>query len=65
MTKFEQVGINYQYSADNKEDALRKFQYSCNCCCTRGMHINCDHCAIAVAHNLVIAAFNSKKGVKA
>lgn len=61
MTKFEQVGVNHQYSADNKEGALRNFQYSCDYCCTRGMHISCDHCAIAVVHSLVIAAFDSKK----
>lgn len=64
MTKFEQVGINYQYEADTKENANRSFHYSCDCCCNRGMHIECDHCAIAAVHSLVIAAFDSKNVVK-
>lgn len=60
MTKFEQVGINYQYEACTKEEANRSFQYSCDCCCNRGMHIDCDHCAISCVHSLVIASFESK-----
>lgn len=63
MTKFEQIGINYQNSADTKEQANRSFHYSCECCCTRGLHIECDRCAIAVAHNLTIAAFESTSRV--
>lgn len=61
MTKFEQVGANYQYTANSKEEAGRSFRYSCRCCCERGMRIECDRCAIAVAHDLVIAAFDSKE----
>ena len=61
MTKFEQVGINYQYSANSKEEACHSFRYSCRCCCERGMRIDCDRCGIAVAHDLVIAAFESKE----
>lgn len=61
MTKFEQVGVNYQYDAETKKEARRAFRYSCNCCCNRGMHINCDNCAIAVAHEHVIAALDSQE----
>ena len=64
MTKFEQVGVNYQNNAESKEQANRSFRYSCECCCTRGMHIECDRCAIAVAHNLTIAAFENNKVAK-
>lgn len=64
MTKFEQVGVNYQNDAESKEQANRSFRYSCECCCTRGMHIECDRCAIAVAHNLTIAAFENNKVTK-
>lgn len=60
MSKFEQVGINYQYEAKTKEEASRSLRYSCRCCCERGMHIECDRCGIAVAHDLVVAAFDSK-----
>lgn len=59
MTKFEQVGVNYQYEAESKRQANRSFEHSCNCCCQRGMHLDCDRCAIACAHNMVIAAFDS------
>lgn len=61
MTKFEQTGINFQYSSGTKDDAIRNFRRSCECCCTRGLHIECDNCAIAAVHSLVIAAFDSKK----
>ena len=61
MTKFEQIGINIQLSAVNKDDALKKFNYSCNVCCCKGMHINCDHCAIAATHASVIAVFDDQQ----
>ena len=64
MTKFEQVGVNYQNDAESKEQANRSFRYSCECCCTRGLRIECDRCAIAVAHNLTIAAFENSKVAK-
>ena len=61
MTKFEQVGVNYQYDADTKEAARRAFRYSCNCCCNRGMKIDCEKCSIAFVHSLVIACFDNGK----
>lgn len=60
MTKFEQIGVNYQYEANTLEEARRSFRHSCRCCCERGMHIECDKCAIACAHELIIAAINDK-----
>lgn len=57
MTKFEQVGINYQYDAVNKTMANRAFKRSCDACCHRGMHLDCDTCSIAQVHNAVIAIF--------
>lgn len=60
MTKFEQIGVNYQHAAQTKEEAMRNFKYSCNCCCHRGMHIECDRCAIEYIHNLVIASFERR-----
>ena len=60
MTKFEQIGVNYQHAAQTKEEAIRNFKYSCNCCCHRGMHIKCDRCAIEYVHNLVIASFERR-----
>ena len=57
MTKFERVGLNIQSSAVSKEDARQKFRYSCRVCCERGMHLDCDKCAIAAVHEVVLAAF--------
>lgn len=61
MTKFEQVGVNYQYDASNTEEANKSFEYSCNCCCNKGIRLNCDKCAIAHTHALVVAYFNDKE----
>lgn len=61
MTKFEQVGVTFQHEAENKAQARRSFRHSCTCCCNRGMRIECDRCAIAVAHEHVIAALDSKE----
>ena len=63
MTKFEQVGINHQYDAGSKDDAIKAFKHSCNVCCNRGMHIQCDKCGIACVHNLVVATFEERKVV--
>lgn len=60
MTKFEQIGINYQYDAGSKEDAKKAFKHSCNACCTKGMQISCDRCSIACVHSLVVATFEEK-----
>lgn len=54
MSKFEQIGVSYQYNANSILAAKRSFEYSCERCCTKGNHLECDRCAIAVAHNLVI-----------
>lgn len=62
MTKFEQVGINYQYDATSVREANKSFQYSCDCCCHKGMHLDCDHCAISHVHSLVVAYFNDNGG---
>ena len=62
MTKFEQVGINYQYDANTIKEANKAFSHSCNCCCNKGIQLNCDKCGIAFVHSLVVAAFNDIKG---
>ena len=59
MTKFEQVGVNMQYDAPTKEVAQQKFSRSCECCCNKGMRINCNRCAIETAHKLVMASFET------
>lgn len=61
MNKFEQVGVEYQYSAVTKEQAIKSFQYSCRCCCVKGMRLDCDRCAINCTHAMILAIFDSKK----
>lgn len=61
MTKFEQIGINYQYDAIDKYTANKAFKYSCNVCCHKGMQVDCDKCAISHVHNLVVAYFDENK----
>ena len=61
MTKFEQTGVNMQYGSATKEMAINKFSRSCECCCSKGLHIDCDRCAIETVHKLVIASFETEK----
>lgn len=62
MTKFEQIGINHLYLATDKASLNRTFNRSCTCCCYKGMHIDCDHCAIEATHSMLVAIMDSKKG---
>jgi hypothetical protein len=55
MIKFEQIGINKQQTAETKAEALKYFNTSCSICCYRGIKLNCDKCAIKVAHELTIS----------
>ena len=60
MTKFEQRGVELQQEACSSQDADRKFSYSCNVCCTRGLRIECDRCAIRATHDLTSAYFATR-----
>lgn len=60
MTKFEQIGVERQYESVTTFESNRNFRISCNICCRKGLHINCDRCAIAVAHEAVQVAFTDK-----
>lgn len=60
MTKFEQVGVNMQYDAPTKEIAIKKFSRSCECCCNKGIRLECDRCSIETVHRLVIASFETE-----
>ena len=63
MTKFEQVGVNIQYDSPTKEIAIKRFTRSCECCCNKGIHIDCDKCSIATVHQLIVASFENSKEV--
>lgn len=62
MIKFERVGVNFQHEATSKEQANKAFKYSCDCCCNKGIRLECDRCAIAHVHSLVMAYFDDKEG---
>lgn len=55
MTKFETIGVSMQYDACSKANASKKFKQSCNVCCSHGIQLQCDHCAIKAAHELTMA----------
>ena len=58
MTKFEQIGVNHQYDAATMAEANKAFARSCDCCCHKGIRIDCDRCSIAYVHSLVVAHFS-------
>lgn len=61
MTKFERVGVNYQFDANSIEEANKSFAHSCKCCCNKGIRLECDKCAIEYTHQLVVAYFADKE----
>ena len=62
MTKFEQIGVNYQYMASTVEEATESFMHSCQCCThqSRCLYNDCNHCAIQMAHNQIVAILAEK-----
>ena len=58
MTKFEQIGIEHQYATSSTEEANKAFARSCQCCCNKGLHIDCDKCHISATHQLIVAIFS-------
>lgn len=61
MTKFEQIGVELQQEACSQEEAQKRFLTSCKICCSRGLQIDCDKCAIAAANTITIAAIDAVK----
>lgn len=64
MTKFENIGCQYQRESCSKEEADANFKNSCRCCNRRGMQIQCDRCAIAAAHDFTIALLDDLAAMK-
>lgn len=56
MTGFERKGCELQMACESVHQAVKTFEYSCNVCCTKGVRITCDRCAIATIHESVVAA---------
>jgi hypothetical protein len=57
---FEEKGILFQKRAKTLEEAIRSYNYSCDCCIFKGRHQDCEHCAIDMVHNMVVADFLDK-----
>ena len=57
MTKFEEKGVDRQYSAGSIREAKSAFEKSCEICATQGKFISCDKCAIAYINQLVTEMF--------
>lgn len=66
MTKFENIGVQLQQSARNVAEAQQRFEYSCECCTsgTRCLYCDCDHCAIATNHHLMVALLRDLEEVR-
>lgn len=60
--KFIEIGIQYQQNSISKEEANKMFLQSCNICCNRGLHLDCDRCQIAMVHNMTIAVLDELEG---
>ena len=54
MTRFEELGVGFQLRAETTAQACRSFEYSCNCCCNRGLRIDCSRCAIQDVHEKIV-----------
>lgn len=54
-------GVNYQFDANNTIEAHKAFEHNCKCCCNKGIRLDCDKCAIAYTHNLIVAFFADKE----
>lgn len=63
MTPFEQIGVNYQFSATNSNEAKKSFEYSCECCVrtSRCLYNTCDRCAIRQVHMQVMTILENGK----
>lgn len=58
--KFEAIGVSRQYNAKNKREANRQFSNSCEHCCSKGILLECDRCAINYTHNLICTYFATR-----
>ena len=48
MSRFLDVGVQIQQEARTIRAAERKFEHSCEICCSRGYAYNCDSCSAAI-----------------
>lgn len=51
MTRFEEIGRDKITLSVTMEQCDRNFKKSCELCCTRGMRLECERCAINDAYD--------------
>ena len=61
---FEEEGIKLQKRARTLKEAIKNYNYSCDCCVFRGRYQDCGHCAIDMVHNMIVADFMDKMNNK-
>lgn len=61
MTRFEQIGADKQYYAQNLNEANKNFERSCTRCATSGRNVECSKCTIAFVHEIMVDYFNTKQ----
>lgn len=64
MLAIHRVGMNKQDLARTVEEAKKLFDQSCNICIYRGINIDCDHCPLAVYHEMNVAAIRDSETFK-
>ena len=57
---FEEKGILFQKRAKTLEEAVRSYNYSCDCCVLKGRYQNCRNCGIDMVHTMIVADFMDK-----
>lgn len=60
--KFIEIAIRYQQNSSTIEEATKMFNRSCDICCLRGLHLDCDHCQIEAVHKMTVSILSEKKG---
>lgn len=50
MSRFEEIGASFQQNSCSIEQANRRFERTCDKCCTLGLRIDCESCGVAHAN---------------
>lgn len=59
MTAFESRGIEFLNRSRSSSFADEQFERSCNRCCSMGIRIECDRCAIRATHEHIIKVLSA------
>lgn len=55
MSFFEEIGVDMQHRSTSIDQAIRRFDRSCELCTLRGRNIKCSNCHIRGAHETVMS----------